>query len=417
MTTGLIAAVMSIAIVLFEVLPITNNAVIVTTTVAQTPTHHYPLQQQQQQLQSAIPKGVSSPYDMAVLYGVKESDEHTVSALHLYVTHSRSSSRRNTKYADKDITEKTEVIYGSDNVFQSTLEKFSEIRNTVDSCIDAKAPKSLVSKDLPIYKILSDAQNRGVKLRYITEITVENISYCKELIKYSELRHLDAIKGNFGISDKSDFRASASIVEGEHPTELIVSTVKSFVKQQQYFFDMLWEKAIPAKQRIKEIEQGIKREFVETLREPREIQKLFLDLVKSAKEDIVLLFSTTNAFYRLEYPGLIFLLREAALQRSVNIRVLIVTDNTIQEIIKNKINSEIPREISFHFIDKPMQSKVTTLIVDMEYSLIIDIDDDTKQTFDEATGLSTYSNNESTVTAYATIFESLWAQSEFEATS
>jgi hypothetical protein len=27
-----------------------------------------------------------------------------------------------------------------------------------------------------------DAKNRGVKLRYLTEITFENISYCKELL-------------------------------------------------------------------------------------------------------------------------------------------------------------------------------------------------------------------------------------------
>src|SRR5437899_9555924 len=92
-----------------------------------------------------------------------------------------------------------------------------------------------------------DAKSQGVKLRYITEITEENISYCKELMKYVELRHLDGIKGNFGIGDKSDFRASATITEGDPPTELIVSTVRSFVKQQQqYFFDMLWEKGIPA---------------------------------------------------------------------------------------------------------------------------------------------------------------------------
>jgi hypothetical protein len=36
-----------------------------------------------------------------------------------------------------------------------------------------------------------------------------------------------------------------------------ISTVKSFVEQQQYFFDMLWNKSIPLKQRIKEIEEGL----------------------------------------------------------------------------------------------------------------------------------------------------------------
>ena len=35
------------------------------------------------------------------------------------------------------------------------------------------------------------------------------------------------------------------------PPLLICTTLRAFVEQQQYFFDMLWKKAIPAKQRIK----------------------------------------------------------------------------------------------------------------------------------------------------------------------
>jgi len=43
-----------------------------------------------------------------------------------------------------------------------------------------------------------DAKSRGVKLRYLTEITDANISYCKELMSIvDEVRHLDGIKGNF----------------------------------------------------------------------------------------------------------------------------------------------------------------------------------------------------------------------------
>jgi two-component system, OmpR family, sensor histidine kinase VicK len=35
------------------------------------------------------------------------------------------------------------------------------------------------------------------------------------------------------------------------------------VEQQEYFFEMLWKKAIPAKQRIREIEKNLKRGFIE----------------------------------------------------------------------------------------------------------------------------------------------------------
>ena len=44
-----------------------------------------------------------------------------------------------------------------------------------------------------------------------------------------------------------------------------------------------------------------------------------------------------------------------------------------------------------------IQSKVTTSIMNAEYSLIIDPNDDSKEAFNEAIGLSTYSNNESTI--------------------
>jgi hypothetical protein len=45
---------------------------------------------------------------------------------------------------------------------------------------------------------------------------------------------------------------------------MIFSTAKEFV-EQQFFFDMLWSKAIPAKQRFKEIEEGAKRDLLKPL--------------------------------------------------------------------------------------------------------------------------------------------------------
>jgi two-component system sensor histidine kinase VicK len=42
---------------------------------------------------------------------------------------------------------------------------------------------------------LLDARNKGVRIRTITEITKDNLSYCKELIGLvDEVRHLDGIK-------------------------------------------------------------------------------------------------------------------------------------------------------------------------------------------------------------------------------
>jgi signal transduction histidine kinase len=59
-----------------------------------------------------------------------------------------------------------------------------------------------------------------------------------------------------------------------------------------------------------------------------------------------------------------------------------------------------------------LQSKVSIIVVDRKFSLAIELKDDTRETSYEAIGLATYFNSKPTVVSYASIFESLWIQSE-----
>ena len=57
-------------------------------------------------------------------------------------------------------------------------------------------------------------------------------------------------------------------------------------------------------------------------------------------------------------------------------------------------------------------AKVTTFLADNELSLVIELKDDNIDTGnEEAIGLATYSNSESTVLSNASIFETLWSMS------
>ncbi len=58
------------------------------------------------------------------------------------------------------------------------------------------------------------------------------------------------------------------------------------------------------------------------------------------------------------------------------------------------------------------ETKATLLMVDKNFSLVMELKDDSKDTFDEAIGLSTYSSSISGVLSYVAIFESLWVQTE-----
>ena len=75
-----------------------------------------------------------------------------------------------------------------------------------------------------------------MSFRYLTEVTKDNIPYCKELIELAEVRHLDKIKGNFSIFDDRIYLANAVLKEAQSVSQLIYSNVRTIVEQQEYLF-------------------------------------------------------------------------------------------------------------------------------------------------------------------------------------
>src|SRR5215469_15977443 len=451
---------------------------------------------------------------------------------------------------------------------------FSNTRGRIDTCMNYTLHLAIGIEH--IKNAFLDAKSRGARLRYLTEITIDNISYCKMLTKIvDELRHLDGMKGNFIIS-KSEFLAPVLLEEeGKISSQLIYSNVDQIVEEHQYMFETLWSKAISSEQRIREIEEGVQpistriledqdqiinemrrldygatrlsvcsgfggmqmsykhlfdsfvnvldkhqkgegegmrwiinidkenlnlvkvflnagiqirhikkmppmsfgvsdkqmgatiekmeggkmiqtflssneplyinhfnslfeeiwkngidakvkikaieegvdSEEIEMIQDLIEIQRLASSLIQTAKQEILVMFSTSNSFHRQEQVGGIQLLREAAMEGGVKIRILTPEDELIlksaRKLMMLQQESQLPHEsISIKYIQPHLQTKVSILIVDKKYCLAIELKDDTKQTSIEAIRLATYSNSQSTVSCYAAIFESLWIQTE-----
>jgi len=154
--------------------------------------------------------------------------------------------------------ERTEVYYGAQNVVDAELRFFFKSKRRIDTCMNSTRPSLAIGIE-SIKKSFVDAKSRGVKLRYLTEITKDNIDYCKELMKIvDEFKHLEGIRSNFMLSESEYLAPVVSNDDvGKTASEIIYSNIRSFVDQQQYFFDMLWNKAIPAEQKIRESEEGI----------------------------------------------------------------------------------------------------------------------------------------------------------------
>jgi two-component system, OmpR family, sensor histidine kinase VicK len=297
-------------------------------------------------------------------------------------------------------------------VVNAILDIFYNAKYRIDVCGNSSFPLK-ISLFESVRKVIIAAKNRGIRSRFIVEITNENLQYCKDLMKITdEIRHMDKIEANFGLNE---IEYLGSITLQEEALQATYSDVKEVVEQQQFIFDTLWSRAIPSEQKIIEIEEGIEPEVIETIGNPFEIQKLAFKLVRSAKDEILLVFSTANAFHRQERTGMINLLKEAA-ERGVKIRILTPIDDLLKELAQQLMGGRRlqlnQQRIDIRFIGRFSQTKIRILVVDKVASLVVELKDDAKQSSYEAMGLATYSNSKSTVLSYVSIFETLWMQTD-----
>jgi two-component system, OmpR family, sensor histidine kinase VicK len=200
----------------------------------------------------------------------------------------------------------TKVLQCPEKVIDIALQFTSNAENKIDACVDHTRP-SLIVGIRELKKAFRDVKKRGVKLRYITEITAENISFCKELLAtiVDELRHLDGIKGNFYVSEREYIAPAALHEKGKPSSQIIHSNMKEIVEEQQYIFDTLWNKSISAEDKIKEIEQGLEPEYFRVINDNEEATHILTDLAKHAQKEVLFLLPNDKALTRLDRLGII----------------------------------------------------------------------------------------------------------------
>lgn len=166
--------------------------------------------------------------------------------------------------------EKTEVFHGEENAMKILLQTMSNVQKEALVCADANSAAFSMGV-APIKKGYSDFKRRGVRIRFITEITSENLQYVRELMNYAEVRHMDTVKGNMTVSE-TEYVSTAIFEEGAKPiTQTIYSNAKPILEQHRYFFENLWIKAIHADQRIREIQEGVEPRITKIIDSPEDI--------------------------------------------------------------------------------------------------------------------------------------------------
>jgi signal transduction histidine kinase len=185
--------------------------------------------------------------------------------------------------------------------------------------------------------------------------------------------------------------------------------VKEVVDQGQYIFDIFWYRAIPAEQKIREIEDGIEQSRIEVIPDTNVSISRSLDLIKSAVKEVLVIFATSETFSLAMNMGILQLYKEVT-QNGAKIRLLIPDSQQSQWIV-NELKSVVP-QVDVRIADKSLQTRITILVVDKTELMIWELKDDSLEDPYEAGGVATYSNNKSIASSYASIFENLWKQTE-----
>ena len=238
----------------------------------------------------------------------------------------------------------------------------------------------------------------------------------------AKVRHLKNLPIMDFAVDNQYFHATIRKDAGRLSRTLLISNEPAYVEHFKTIFEELWKDGIDANERIKDIYAGANLADIEVIPKASRARELYFQILKAATEEVLLLFPTFNAFIRQEKIVVRSLLLSntelrtktaaSTIEKNVKVRILIPFNQLIEQKMQNLKNSS-HSNIEIRYIEPIMlTTQATILVADRKNTLVMEIKDDSKTTFDEAIGLSTYSNSKAGVLSYVFIFENLWKQIE-----
>ena len=276
------------------------------------------------------------------------------------------------------------------------------------------------------YKKLLDNYKKGEHngIRWVTNIVgvkleKDDIELIKTFLDLGmQIRHVKNLSlMNFAVSDKMLNATIEKLEGGRMVQSLLTSHDPNYVHHFYSMFEQLWDNGIEAADRIEDIKGGIEIADIEIIQNPKAAITKVWRLVKSAKQENLVLFSSIKAFQRQIQMGLLELLKEVALSNKIKIRILL--PKTLEDSSNNIVNQALkelenihPHQIDLRLVEESIPIRISISIIDRKECMIIETKDDSKDDSFHAAGSSVYSNSKAIALSYASIFESLWIQTE-----
>ncbi|MDP9305787.1 MAG: HAMP domain-containing histidine kinase, partial [Thermoproteota archaeon] len=255
-------------------------------------------------------------------------------------------------------------------------------------------------------------RGEGNGIRWIMRIEKDSINLVKKFLKLGvKIRHVKNLAPiNFAVSKHGLIATVEEMTGGGMIQNLLTSNEGSYIKHFTSMFEQLWKEGVDARYRIKDIEENVGIAEIEIIRNPIDSIARGWDMVRSARKEINVLFSSSNVLKRQIAMGVLPLLSNAAEKQKVRIRMLLPSSDKSDQLIE-ETKSSVPN-IDIRTISSSPETRISILIVDNKQCLILELKDDKQNTSYDAVGLATYSISPTIISSYLAVFESFWRQAE-----
>ena len=359
----------------------------------------------------------AKPLTQVIYSNVKEVVEQGQYIFDTLWNASVSAERKIREIEQGIIPYETRIIENNPDEIVKQIRLLTENSNKLSICLTSGGMQYSHNYFFDIKKKLLDKQKKGEHkgIRYISNIDKDNIQLAKEYLQSGiQIKHVKNLPPmSFGVSDKEIGATIEKMEGGKRVESLLIGNEPAYVRHFSSIFEELWNNGIDAADRIRDIEEGVDVADIEIIQNPKEGISRAWNIIKSAREEVSIMFSSANALRRQIQMGGLQILKKASEVHEVKVRLLVPNDpdEYMLSTILQEVKSLCP-DVDVRDMERSLLTKITIVLTDRKECIIIELKDDTKDISYTAAGISTYSNSKSIVSSYVSIFESLWKQTE-----
>lgn len=196
---------------------------------------------------------IDSPDDVTLITTQKATVSTFRFILETMWEHARTLEARIQELETGKPMEEIRFIREEKSIYETTKEASSTAKKEIcnistEQSLERAAKFGTIDIDI-------DRAKSGVKLRYIYPITKDNLELVRRFMEFAEIRHTDSPPLRVRIIDDAKCLLRHGEEEFLGEKFCILSHAKDFISAMKVFFEKMWTVAIPAEERIRQLER------------------------------------------------------------------------------------------------------------------------------------------------------------------